>query len=297
MKNTNNRGETKKKARQPETRIFPWNVDWAAFLDKIVLSIDGQLKQDFAQHLLDVKSTGIFHPGTIYSRRVSGIFSLTGNPGILRYGKAKKFQNVPDVQLIIQSQSMPVTAAQSTFLVKQLTQNLAQITVSSLEMTFDVRGTTVGYLRRHLIHRAKSPVRSLGKGKRKTLYVGSVRSAWQARIYQKRREVVRLEFILRRAFLSKNGINQLEDVLLLRKLKIWDLLSIRRFSASSAARVTRTWKKNPWGKQIVRTWGPYGRALGALPPILRNNGVHPNRVLRRTRLQRRLAAMQRRFVW
>jgi hypothetical protein len=177
-----------------------------------------------------------------------------------------------------------------------MTQHSPQITISSLEVTFDVTGATVDYILQHLIHRAHGGVRVVSDGKCRTIYVGSSRSAWQVRIYEKRRGVVRLEFILRRRFLARHGINRPEDALLLRRLRLWDLLSLRRFSASSAARVTRTWD-NALGKQLVRTWGIYRRELEWLPRVLRNHGVHPYRVLTRTRLQRKLEAMQRRFVW
>ena len=272
-------------------------VDCAAFVDKIVLSIGGKLKQHFDDELVHVRSTGILHPGTIYSRCVRGVFGESGNPVVFLYGKAKKFDNVPAMQIVMQSTVIPVTAAQSTFLIRKITQNAMKVTVSSLELTFDVTGVSVDYILDHLIHRARGGLRVLSKRRRKTIYVGSPRSKWQARIYQKRNDVVRLEFILRRSFLSRHGINQPEDVLLLRKLNIWNLLSIRRFSANSAMRVTKGWTENPWGRQIVRTWGSRDRPLAALAPILRDNKVHPNQVLRPTRLQRRLMRMQKRFVW
>ena len=116
------------------------------------------------------------------------------------------------------------------FLVERLTLE-SQIRVSQVELTFDVTGTTIDYVRQHLIHRAQSDARVLSDGERITIYVGSPRSAWQVRIYEKTITVLRLEFILRRSFLSRHGINKPEDLLLLRKLKVWDLLSIRRFSA------------------------------------------------------------------
>ncbi len=283
-------------SRKPNSRIFPRLVNKAAFVDKIVLSVDGKLKSDFEYELLDPKNHGILRPGMLYCRSVSGIFELTGNPAVVRYGKAKKFKNVPAVQVVMQSEAIPVTAAQVMFLVKRLTSDPPPITVSQLELTLDVTGTTIDYILQHLIQRARGDVRVLSDGKRRTIYVGSPRSKWEVRIYQKRRSVLRLEFILRRPFLSKHGINQPEDVLLLRKVRIWDLLSIRRFSASSATRVTKTWRDAFW-RDVVMTWGRYGRELSGITGFLRGYGVHPHRVLRRTRLQRRLEAMQRRLVW
>jgi len=112
----------KKQNKRPSPRVFPWLVDKAAFVDKIVLSVNGKVKQDFDYELVDPESKGILHPGTIYSRRVSAVFGLTGNPLLIRYGKAKKFENVPEAQIVIQSEAVPVTAAQAFLLVKKLTQ-------------------------------------------------------------------------------------------------------------------------------------------------------------------------------
>jgi hypothetical protein len=173
---------------------------------------------------------------------------------------------------------------------------MTQIRVSLVEFSFDVTGVTIDYVLWRIIHRARGDVRILSDGERITIYVGSPRSAWQVRIYQKTPSVLRIEFILRRSFLSRHGINTPEDLLLLRKLNVWDLLSVRRFSASSAARVTRTWN-NAIGKELVRTWGEYRRPLRSLPRILRNHGVDPHLVLRRTRLQKKLQEMQERLLW
>ena len=193
------------------------------------------------------------------------------------------------------SERIPVTGAQVRFFVERLTVE-SQIRASKVELTFDVTGATIDYVLWHIIHRAQTDLRVLSDGKRATIYAGSPRSAWEVCIYEKTSTVLRLEFILRRPFLSRHGINRPEDVLLLRKLNIWDLLSVRRFSASSAARVSRTWE-SATGRELVCTWGEYRRPLRSLPRFLRNYGVHPHQVLRRTRLQKKLEKMQKRLVW
>ncbi|MGA8215796.1 MAG: hypothetical protein WB799_19540 [Candidatus Sulfotelmatobacter sp.] len=286
-----------KKRRKPSSRVFSWAVNKVAIVDKIVLSVDGQLKPDFEAELQHFESRGILTPDSLYSRAASGSFWLTGNLVDVVYGRTKNFKNVPAFQITMHSTRIPLTAAQVLLLVEKLIVELTQIRVSSVELTSDFTGVTIGYVLRHLVHRAQNDVRVLSDGERTTIYVGSPRSAWQVRIYQKTRSgVLRLEFILRRSFLSRHGINKPEDVLLLRKLNVWDLLSVRRFSASSAARVTRTWD-NEIGKELVRTWGEYRRPLRLLPRILKNHGVHPYQVLRPTRLQEKMQEMQRHFIW
>ena len=285
-----------KRRRKPSTRVFSWAVNNVAYIHKIALSVDGQLKPDFEAELRNPVSKGIrATPDSLYSRAVSGSCWLSGNPVEVVYGRRKNFKNVPTLRITMHSKRIPLTAAHVNFLVERLTLK-SQIRVSQVELTFDVTGTTSDYVRQHLIHRAQSDARVLSDGERITMYVGSPRSAWQVRSYEKTPTVLRLEFILRRSFLSRHGINKPEDVLLLRKLNVWDLLSVRRFSASSAARVTRTWK-NAIGRELVLTWGEYRRPLRLLPRILKNHGVHPHQVLRCTRLQKTMEEMQKRLVW
>jgi hypothetical protein len=281
---------------QPSERVFSWTVDRVAFIDKIVLGVNGERNPEFEDALSHPENRGICTPSSLYSRALSGIFPLSGNPVDVLYGKTKRFANIPALRVTMRSERIPLTAAQVLLLVKRLMVELTQTRVSTVELTFDFTGVTIGYVLRHLIHRAQHAARVLSDGERMTIYVGSPRSAWEVRIYEKTHAVLRLEFILRRSFLSRHGINQPEDLLLLRKLDVWKLLSVRRFSPSNAARVTRTWD-NAIGKELVVTWGEYRRSLSLLPRILKNHGVHPHQVLRRTRLQRNLEEMQKRFVW
>jgi hypothetical protein len=271
-------------------------VDTAAFVHKLVLSVDAELSETHENVLQQIKREGIFHPGGLYSRRVSGKFWLSGNRVVVLHGRTRNFPNVPTLWITMHSGRIPLTAAEAILLTRRVTLGSPEIRVSSIEFTFDVTGTTIDYLLRHLIYRAKKDARVLSDGERRTIYVGSPRSAWQVRIYDKRRPVLRIEFVLRRASLSRWGISRPEDLLLLRRLNVWELLSIRRFSASSAARVTRDWD-DAAAKELVLTWGEYRRPLRLLPRILKNHGVHPHQVLRRTCLQRKLEAMQRRFIW
>ena len=173
-------------------------------------------------------------PDSLYSRAVSGTIWLSGNPVDVVYGRRKNFKNVPILRITMHSKRIPVTGAQVRFLIEKLTVRPLEIRVSQVEATYDVTGVTIDYVRQHIIHRAQNDARVLSDGTRMTIYVGSPRSAWQVRIYEKTSSVVRLEFILQRSFLTRHGIDQPEDVLLLRKLKVWDLLSLRRVSASSA---------------------------------------------------------------
>jgi hypothetical protein len=108
--------------------------------------------------------------------------------------------------------------------------------------------------------------------------------------------VLRIEFVLRRTFLARHGINSLEDVIALRRLPIWNLFSIRRFSETCAWKVTKNWD-NDVARELVVTWGQYRYQFDGLSRLLQEHRVDPRLVLRRAEVQRRLEQMQRRFIW
>ena len=207
-----------------------------------------------------------------------------------------RFKNVPPLRFTLQSQHIPLTAAQVYLLTWRCTCKAPELTVSSVELTFDFTGTSIEKIRTQLIHRAQRVTLLIDGRGWQTIYVGSPRSAWQVRIYQKAATVLRLEFVLRRGFLSRHGIHRPEDVLLLRKIKIWELLSLRRFSRSRADRATEKWK-NRTARRLVLDWFEDGRSRKSLLQVLRWNRVPANSVFCKTRLQRRLEAMHRRLIW
>ncbi len=107
----------------------------------------------------------------------------------------------------------------------------------------------------------------------RTIYVGAPKSAWQARIYEKGESVVRLEFVLRRGFLSRHGINAPEDLLLVRRFKLWDLLSVRQFSRARVERATKSWSDDDC--KPVQTWDKSRHRLQRLAKILRAKTDRP----------------------
>jgi hypothetical protein len=229
-----------KQQRKPSTRIFYWAVDGAAYLHQVVVSISAELKEGFDDELQRVKKQGIFRPGATYARSVRAFLWPTGNFVEVLHGRIKKFRNVPTIQIKMRSEGIPVTAAQVKYLIRKLVLGDARVRVSKVEFTFDVTAASIEYVLVHLVHSARTSPRVWSDGERKTIYVGSPRSAWQVCIYEKTDTVLRLEFILRRSFLSRHGINRPEDLLILRKLNVWKLMSIRRPSTRYPGVLRRT---------------------------------------------------------
>ena len=294
MKDNRKEIRNRHQRRKPSSRIFSWTRDRAAFIDRICLSVRGSLGTNFTDNILDPQNRATLHPTSIYSRVVRGKCPVTENRIEIRYGRAKHFENIPPVQIVMHSEKVPVTGAHALRLLKGLCTDAPDVSVSLVELTFDFTRIRTAFLLRHLVHKAKGDVRILTDGKRTTLYVGSPRSAWQVRIYRKQSSVLRLEFILRRPFLARHGLLQVEDLVLLRCFPLWDLLSFRRFSKSSAVRATE--HKSAFVKKLIVTWGATRPTVQRLPTILKRFGIDAQ-VLRPTDLQRRLHAMQRHLIW
>lgn len=286
-----------KSNKKPSQRVFSDLVDERSTIDKIAINVDGKLNETFRENeLVNVNPKSIYRPGGQYAGCIYADSRLTRNPVSIHHGRMVRFKNVPPLRFTMQSEHTPLTAAQIYLLTWRCTCEAPELTVSSLELTFDFTGTSIEKVRRQLIHRAHRVIILTDERGWQTIYVGSPRSAWQVRIYRKTSTVVRLEFILRRGFLSRHGINRPEDVLLLRRIKIWELLSIRRFSRSWADRVTRNWK-NRTARGLVLDWFRDGRPRESLLRVLKWNRAQVHSVFRKTNLQRRLERMQRQLVW
>jgi hypothetical protein len=292
----------KKKTTEPmesRGRVFAHLLDDSAFIDKIISSANGRLADSLDDELLNFQNRGIARPRAqrqgLYSRRVDGVWNMTDNPVMLLYGKTKQFENVPDNRFTMRSESVPVTAAQVLRFVKGMIPGSPEISVSSLELTFDLTSTSISHLWRSVIHRASTD-QIMGYSGSRTIYIGSPSSKWQARIYDKTNSVVRVEIVLRRPFLSEVGVKHPEDVLLLSRLKIWELLSVRRFSKSGAMNATKNWRERVYRDLIVQ-WPMRKQRLQDLVKFLRANGIDVAQVLPKAQLQNTLEKMQRRLVW
>jgi hypothetical protein len=286
---------------RPRPPDFDHHVDHAAMVDRADLSVDGSLNNTFVDHELShVIRKAIFRPGRFYGACVYAKWPFTGNPVMIRHGKMTKFKNVPQMHITLRSERTPLTAAQVESLTKKCAsqKQMPHVTVSSVELAFDFTGSTVDEVGEQLIHRAQR-VHSLQDRKgRKTIYVGSRKSSWQVRIYDKDKAkgVVRFEFIFRRSFLSRFGLNTPADLLSLRRLNIWRLVSLRKFSRTRARRVASRFKKVSL-RQLVVDWVLDRRSKASLVILLRQKGIKPAAVFRRTRLQKRLEAMQHQLIW
>ncbi len=278
--------------------MFAYTTDRAAFIDRMVLNAwsPDVNAATFRGKLEGERNLPILGKGGVYSRCISGRCKLTGNPLNIVYGKTKRFRNVPVAQISFRSELVPLTGAQVVVAMTELFGAGAHIDISMLELTFDTERTAWWRLRQEAVHRARSWRELSGLGGRRTLYVGSRASDMQARIYQKTDTLVRLEFVLRRAYLRSCGITHPLDVVRLRAGQVWQLLSLRSCSAARVWAATGSWR-NQTGRKIMREWRQRGLPNQLLATTLREGGVDPSGALIKSRQQLLFEDMLRALIW
>ena len=125
----------------------------------------------------------------------------TGNPFELRYGRIQPWPKLPPLRLIGRSNSVPLTGSQLALIAQSLVRQGFNAQIRLVELTFDTQEIPIRHFRLHLFTRCRLFQELRDSAGRETFYVGSRRSPWQLRIYQKTSGIVRLEYILNRPFL------------------------------------------------------------------------------------------------
>jgi hypothetical protein len=276
-------------------KVFPYLLNKAAFVDTIRMSVWSDEKP-IPDQLLDAKNDGILSGKPLYARRLSGRTPLTGNPVRILYGKVSRFERVPSCRVDMRSEDVPLTGSQVNETIRLLLPAATRIQPKLVELTFDLTKTSVGYLHRHMIHGARQWDEVADGWGRRTVYIGSPKSPWQVRIYDKTERVVRLELILRRGFLPGYGILQPDKILTLRSLKLQTMFSLRRFSRPRVAVATNSWNDQYW-QDVACNWERNGSSLQSLCRMLVGRGDKTGRLFPFARLQQTLERMQANLIW
>jgi hypothetical protein len=273
-------------------KIFPHLVDRAAFIDTIKLSVYSDQKPR-PDGIADYKNGGILSRRSNYSRKITGTWTLTGNPVVILYGKVNRFSAVPPASMTVRSESMPVTAGQVNKMVESVFPSAGDVRVSLVELTFDVSGLSYSEARRSIVYRAIDTQEFGEERNGRTLDIGSPRSPWFASIYEKARNVLRIEVKLRRGFLSAEGLNSPNDLVALRTLQLSRMICLRKFSPSRITAATENWPETSrdWYQRCET------RPLWLLHRIFGANGLDANHLLPQSHSQRQLQAMQGLLVW
>jgi hypothetical protein len=280
-----------------DKRMFQHCINRAAFIDRLVVSVWTERKPVLGQ-LLEAKSIGILSGKSRYARSLSGKTPLTGNPIEILYGKVSRFPRVPPYQVVMQSEEVPWTGAQVNETMRLLFPAATRIQPVLAELTFDFKKrASVLYLYRHMIHGARRVEELSDIAGNTTVYIGSPKSPWEIRIYDKAKAkgVVRLELILRRNLLFGYGIRQPDTVVTLRSMKLKSMFSLRRFARARLAAATNGWR-DVVRRDIVGEWEEYGGTAQLLCRMLRGRGDE-SRLFPQSGLQRTVEKMQRNLIW
>jgi hypothetical protein len=215
--------------------VFGHTTDRAAFIDRVDLGIWGKRRTWPLPWMVTIdRNFPIGGPKSMYARCVDGFCPVTGNPFQEKYGVMRWPDRVPERRLTLRSQRTPLSGAQVELVSRSLMRKGFRSQVSQAEMTFDFTGTSIGFIKRHLLTTARRFQSYRDELGRETYYVGGFKSPWQVRIYQKRDDVVRFEFIFRREFLRNKGISRPHELVLLRKIDLNRLVWLREKGALEA---------------------------------------------------------------
>jgi hypothetical protein len=167
--------------------------------------------------------------------------------------------------------------------------------VSQVEMALDLTGTSVAFIKRRLLTTARRFKSYRDEWGRETSYVGGFRSPWQARIYQKRDDVVRFEFIFRREFLRNKGISRPHELVLLRKIDLGRLVWLREIDQSKL-QVADGYDADDYRTRALRSLA-LRLSTKEFSAALKEVGSERPDLLIPCALEPKLRRLQRRLVW
>jgi hypothetical protein len=288
--------QAKELKHQETSGVFEHTVNKAAFIDRLTLNVWGLRRRRIKRAIRLLDNVAIGGEGRMYGRCQRGVLTVNDNPFTFVYGSRSKRKRIPPFRIGLRSETTPLTCAQAIRTADSFLRKGFRMTLSLVELTFDVEGQPITSFRTDLFSRVRRYDERGFLGGHRTLYVGSPKSPWQLRIYDKCKGIVRFEFILRARYLKGHGIVEVHDVLAVNRVGLWKLVALRNFHAarlrSELARRTRSWKRD-----LRRHW-PASSPLKDLADLLRKGWhVNPGPLLMPTVCQKLLETMLRNLIW
>jgi hypothetical protein len=274
--------------------VFPHLVNRAAFVDKLTLGVDGELRRRIDPSFTEVRNPAIGGPGRPYARSLDYIYGPTGNPFELKYGANRMYPGLFDMKLILRSEKTAISPAEVGDLHNRLFRKGHRISLRGIEFTFDV-SIPFSFFEIHILTRARS-VRTVGDDRnRQTLYAGAPGAPWMLRVYQKTRKTTRVEYVLRHPLLAKAGVKQLENI---GKLKELALDRMVRFPAICQRGFEDLIRGKFNGKRfdLVSEW-PGHWYSATLLKLLKDQDLNGRGILRVSAEEQLLRKMQDGFKW
>lgn len=268
----------------------------AAFVDKAAFSVWATRRKREPVTLKLGPNFAVGGQNRGYARSLHGINRMTGSPFELKYGRLQKWKRFPPFRLTLRSADNPLSGAQVRSVLDALFHKGYRCKTALVELTFDLSAYSFSLLSQRLFTTARSINELVDCSGRKTLYVGTPRSPLQLRIYEKTDGCVRVEFVLRPAYLRAHRIVTVEHLLKLRAVDLWKAVWFQAFRRRLLATLIQ--KGQPfWGSSLFRP-NSYRWPFRLLADVLRFRArINPARYLRRCELQRVLMQMQEMLIW
>jgi hypothetical protein len=118
--------------------VFPTLVNRAAFLDRLVLGVDGTLLKRTPPSISKTANSAIGGPGRPYARSIRGTHTPSDNPFELKYGRNPRYRNLYDAKLILRSEAAPLDHRQAVEVIDSLFRVGKKVAVQEVEFTRDV---------------------------------------------------------------------------------------------------------------------------------------------------------------
>jgi hypothetical protein len=277
--------------------IFEHLVDKAAFVDTLGLSVRGKRRKRMSNLLRILRTLAIGGKKRIFSTASHGLCTATGNKFQLKYGLLRRFPNAPDFKLILYANETPITLAHVVLILNCLFRAGFRVTVSRLELTFDLTGSSVEFFRQRLMTRAKRVwARRDGQG-RMTLYAGRRTSAWQLCVYVKTPTITRFEFVLRSGELRRLGVRHPSEIIFLRRATLLGrLVALCDIDESRVPRVDTIGNGDDPRARAIRSWAKTLTRRQFYFATRRAGSWRPE-WLRQCSMETKLRTMQDRLVW
>jgi hypothetical protein len=278
------------------TGVFPHIVDEAAFFDRVEFGLWGDRRIQILPALRTKPSIPIGGLGRSYGRSIHGKCVSTGNPFEFRYGRLKRWPKLAPFRLILRSDASPLTGSQVALVAGSLLRQGYRERASRLELTFDVTEYSFSYFWKQWFSRSRLKEEFYDREGRETFYIGGPTSPWQLCVYQKTASVVRIEFKFRRVFLAAHGISRAEDLLRLRDVELWELVSFPEFHEPSLTAALSA-SRNFFGKELLLQ-SPDRWPIQTLIGFLRRRAhIDPAGLIRPSEAQWKLSSMQTNMIW
>jgi hypothetical protein len=205
--------------RQPQG-VFEFLINKCAFFDKVVLGVWGTKRATPQPSVYIERNLPIAGAGRMYGRSDRGYAGFTPNAFELKYGRLLHYENVPPFRLTLRSDVLPISCAQVLLVADGLLWRGFRSYISSVELTFDIAGFQIPSLVCGLWSTARTQASFTDRSGRRTFYLGTPRSRWQMRIYQKSEQIVRVEYVFRLPLLRATRIKLPQDLIRLRRIRL-----------------------------------------------------------------------------